>query len=76
LSREQLLQKTIQQLEQLDEKSLHSIKDFVDYVASKSEDRELTWGIMKLAEQSQSFDFLNDEPDDLYKLEDLKVRFR
>ncbi len=76
MSREQLLQKTIQQLEQLDEKSLHSIKDFVDYVASKSEDRELTWGIMKLAEQSQSFDFLNDEPDDLYKLEDLKVRFR
>lgn len=76
MSREQLLQKTIQQLEQLDEKSLHSIKDFVDYVASKSEDKELTWGIMKLAEQSQSFAFLNDEPDELYKLEDLKVRIR
>lgn len=39
------------------------------------EDDILTLGIMQLAEQGGAFDWLADE-EDLYTLQDLKVRYR
>lgn len=32
--------------------------------------------LMRLAESSGAFDFLNDEREDIYSLEDLKVRYK
>lgn len=44
-------------------------------ILQTSEEDLPTLGIMKLAEQGGAFDWLEDE-DDLYTIEDLKVRYR
>lgn len=58
-----LLHTTIEKIKQLDENRLESVINFIESISAKSESESFTTGIAKLAEQSKTFDFLNNEPD-------------
>ena len=45
--------------------------DFADFVFKRYEEQELTNGIQKIASESQTFDFLNNE-EEIYSIADLK----
>lgn len=51
------------------------IKDYVDFLLSRVDDRIISEGIHEYVSDSKSFDFLNDE-EDLYSVDDLKERFK
>lgn len=59
---EQLLNTTIEKIKQLDETHLKSVNNFIASIA-ESANKEFTEDLAKLAAQSKTFAFLNDEPD-------------
>lgn len=71
MSKEELVNLTAKNLNRLPEDKLHEVSDFVNYLLWKGDDQFLQEGIHKLASESGSFDFLNEEPN-LYTLDDLK----
>ena len=60
-----LLKKLIEKVRKFDEVELKVLEEDI-----------ATEGIMKLEEQSGSFDFLYDEREDIYSVNDLKVRYK
>jgi hypothetical protein len=50
------------------------VSDFAEFLLSKIENQILTEGIQKLAANSKSYQFLEDDPD-LYSVSDLKERY-
>ncbi len=50
------------------------VADFADYLLKKQEEQILQRGIEKLVQQSQAFNFLNDD-EQLYTAEDIKERY-
>ena len=56
-----LLDRTINNISLLPDWRLKEVSDYVDFLIKSFDDKELTDGIMKLASESKSFDFLNDE---------------
>jgi hypothetical protein len=57
-----------------DEKILE-VKDYADYLHKKYEDDILQSGLIKIAENSKSYQFLEEE-EDLYTVEDLKIKYK
>ena len=63
--------------------SLESLNTLID-VAKKVDEIEIDEiindlpieGLMRLAETSGAFDFLEDEKEDIYRVDDLKVRYQ
>ena len=74
MTREAIIQKTIKALNILPAEKAEEVADFADYVLKKQEENTLQNGIEKLIEQSQAFQFLNDE-EDLYTAEDIKEKY-
>lgn len=74
MSKEELVNLTAKNLNRLPEDKLQEVADFINFLLWKADDQILQEGIHKLASESGSFDFLNEEPD-LYTLDDLKERF-
>lgn len=58
----------LKKLVQLKKLRIDQIEYDLDYEIS-------TWDIMRIAEMGGSFDFLLDEREDIYTLDDLKVRY-
>ncbi len=75
MTREKLIEKTIDRLSKLPDQKLKEVSDFTEFLLSKIEDRYLTEGIQKLAANSKSFKFLDDE-DDIYSVSDLKEPYK
>jgi hypothetical protein len=75
MTREKLIEKTINRLSKLPDQKLKEVSDFAEFLLSKIEDRNLTEGIQKLAADSKSFKFLEDE-EDLYSASDLKETYK
>lgn len=75
MTREKLIEKTIDRLSKLPDQKLKEVSDFAEFLLSKIEDRSLTDGIQQLAADSKSFKFLEDE-EDLYSTSDLKETYR
>lgn len=75
MTRQVLIQRTIDNLSKLPDQKLKEVSDFAEFLLSKLEDRLLTEGIQKLATNSESFQFLEDE-EDLYTEADLKEKYR
>lgn len=71
MTRQAIIERTIKTINQLPDEKVQEISDFADFIVKRYEEFLLTKGIQKLAEQSQSFDFLNKE-EDLYSESDLK----
>lgn len=75
MTRGKLIEKTIERLSRLPDQKLKEVSDFAEFLLNKMEDRNLTEGIQKLAADSKSFKFLEDE-EDLYSSTDLKEIYK
>jgi hypothetical protein len=71
MTRQIIIERTLKAINQLPEDKAEEISDFADFVFKRYEEQELTNGIQKLASESQTFDFLNNE-DEIYSISDLK----
>lgn len=74
MTRQAIIDKTIQAINLLPQDKAVEISDFADFIIKKYEEKILTDNIQKLASDSKAFDFLNSE-EDLYSLEDLKEKY-
>ena len=74
MEREILMEKTIRTIEQLPTTRVREVSDFVEFIIQRTDDALITEGLQRLSSRSQTFDFLNNEPE-LYSVNDLKVRF-
>ncbi len=75
MTRQAIIEKTIQAINQLPEDKALEIFDFADFIMKKYEEQCITDGLLQLASKSNVFDFLHNE-DDLYTLNDLKEQYR
>ncbi len=73
MTREKLMEKTMDALSKLPDKKLKEVSDFVEFLYNKAEDKELTDGILQIAADSKSFRFLDDK-EDLYSVSDLEEK--
>ena len=74
MTKERLINRTVETLEKLPEYKVHEIADFADFVLKKHEERILQEGIQRLANESESFAFLHGE-EDLYDESDLREKY-
>ncbi len=74
MTREAIIQKTIQALQNLPEDKAQEVSDFADFMLKKYEDFILQQDIQTLQSQSETFAFLNNE-EDLYSPNDIKEKF-
>ena len=74
MTRQAIIERTVQAINQLPQDKATEISDFADFVIKKYEEQSLTENIQKLVSDSKSFDFLRDE-EELYSLTDLKERY-
>lgn len=75
MSRESLIQKTLQHLAQLPDQKVKEVSDFAEFLLYKIDNQILTEGIQKMVTESKSFDFLEDE-EGIYSEEYLKERYK
>ena len=75
MTREILIQSTLENLNKLPETKLKEVSDFAEFLLTKIENRILTDGIQKLANESNTFQFLENE-EDLYSIADLKEKYK
>jgi hypothetical protein len=75
MTREAIIQKTMEVLSLLPADKLEEVSDFADYILKKYDDRSLQEEMQAVVEESSAFYFLKDE-EDLYSVEDLKERFK
>jgi len=75
MTRQVLIQRTIDNLSKLPDQNIKEVSDFAEFLLSKLEDRLLTEGIQKLTSSSKSFQFLEDD-EDLYTEADLKEKYK
>ena len=74
MTREILINQTVETLSKLPREKIEAVSDFADYISQKYEEEILQKGIQKLVSESKAFAFLEDE-EDLYTLEDLEEIF-
>jgi hypothetical protein len=71
LTKEAIIQKTLEALKVLPKEKAEEISDFADFLLRKYEELSLQQGIQTLQSQSETFNFLN-EDEELYSLADIK----
>jgi hypothetical protein len=71
MTRQAIIERTIQAINKLPEDKAAEISDFADFVIKRYEELRLTEGIQEIASNSVSFSFLDSE-EDLYSIQDLK----
>ncbi len=71
MTKQLIIQKTVNAINQLPENKAEEISDFADFIAKRYEEHLLIAGIQQLTSNSQTFDFLKDE-ENLYTEADLK----
>jgi len=75
MTRQILIQQTIDNLSKLPDQKLKEVADFAEFLLSKIDDKLITEGIQKLTSDSTSFKFLEEE-EDLYTEADLKEKYK
>lgn len=75
MTKETLINKTIEKLKKLPASKIQEINNYVDDLLIKIDERILTEGIKNLTENSKTYDFLKDE-EDLYTVNDLKEKYK
>ncbi len=74
MTRQMIIEKTVNIISQLPQDKAEEISDFADFIIKKYEEQAISYNIQKLASESKAFNFLNEE-EDLYSIEDLKLRY-
>jgi len=71
MTRQIIIERTLNAINRLPEDKAEEISDFADFVFKRYEENELKQGIQKMISESQSFEFLNNE-EEIYSVADLK----
>jgi len=71
MTRQAIIEKTIQAINKLPEDKAEEISDFAVFVSKRYEDHLLTESIQKMASESNTFSFV-EEDEELYTVKDLK----
>jgi hypothetical protein len=71
LTKETIIQKTLEALKILPKEKAEEISDFADFLLRRYEELSLQQGIQTLQSQSETFNFLNEE-EELYSPADIK----
>ncbi|MCU7549574.1 hypothetical protein OCK74_10640 [Chitinophagaceae bacterium LB-8] len=71
MTRQAIIERTLRAINQLPEEKAEEISTFAEFIMKQYEEQQLTQGIQKIAAQSSTFDFLNQD-EDLYTEADLK----
>jgi hypothetical protein len=74
MSKQELIEKTINALQKLSADKVAEVADFTDFILRRSEDGEITAGIGQLSAQTKSYQFLGEE-EELYTLNDVKAPY-
>ena len=74
MNKQELLEKITEKTSQLSGDRLIEISDFIDFILRKQEEEIILRGIQHLAETSDTYNFLNEDPV-VYSLEDCKERY-
>jgi hypothetical protein len=75
MTREAIIQKTVDVLHALPADKIEEVSDFADYILKKYDDRLLQQGMQALVEQSDTFNFVEEEQE-IYSVKDLKERYK
>jgi hypothetical protein len=74
MTKQAIIDRTIQAINQLPEDKAIEISDFADFVIKRHEEHKLTKGIQEMTANSETFNFLNEE-EELYSESDLKQKY-
>lgn len=74
MTREAIIEKTVEAIKRLPDDKAVEISDFADFVIKKYEEQLLNQNISALTASSNSFNFLNEEPE-IYSVKDLKEKY-
>jgi hypothetical protein len=75
MTREALIQKTLQHLAKLPDQKVKEVSDFAEFLLYKIDNQIITEGIQKMVSESKSYEFLEDE-EEIYSEEDLIEKFK
>lgn len=75
MNRQNLIENTLEKIKQLPDVKVKEINEYADFLLSRIDDNIIRDGIQELTSQNESFDFLK-EDEDIYTVEDLKVRYK
>lgn len=75
MTREILINRTLENLKKLPDQKLREVSDFAEFLMNKIEDSLMTEGIQKLTTDSKAFKFLETE-EELYSKADLKEIYK
>jgi hypothetical protein len=71
MTKEAIIEKTLQTLNVLPAEKAEEVADFADFILKKHEEYILQKGIYKITEDSEAFNFLN-EDEVFYSVKDIK----
>lgn len=75
MTKEAIIQKTMEVLQALPADKIEEVSDFADYILKKYDDRLLQQGMQALIEKSDTFNFVEEEQE-IYTVKDLKERYK
>lgn len=75
MTRETLINKTIDNLKKLPNQKLEEVSNFAEFLLNRIDNQIMTEGIQKLVMDSKAFRFLEEE-EDLYSVDDLKEKYK
>jgi hypothetical protein len=74
MTKQAIIERTINAINQLPEDKAEEISDFADFIMKKFEENRLAKGIQQILSESETFNFLNEEKE-LYSVSDLKEKY-
>jgi hypothetical protein len=75
MSREELIKTIIEKINQLSDKRIQEVSDYVSFLASRIDDEMILEGIKTITSNSKTYEFLHDE-EELYQVNDLKEKYK
>ena len=73
MTRELIIEKTLQTLHKLPQDKAMEVADFADFILKKYEEQSMQKGIEMIVSESEAFNFLN-EDENLYSIADIKEK--
>ena len=76
MKRTELVKQTIRKMNQLPDDKLNEVADFTEFLLNRIEENDLQNGIQKLASKSKSYNFLKHEDENIYRVSDVKEKYK
>ena len=75
MSREELIKIIMENINQLSDKRIQEVADYVSVLKSKLDDKIIDSGSKTLVSTTKDYDFINDE-EEFYQIDDLKESYK